>query len=80
MSNIIKNDFSQGSRYWRNRVARVAKKFKDQSVTFAIANKGIYSRNIDDWKLDAKQDVLVAAKNQKGEVFLMQDVEFRFVM
>lgn len=63
----------KGSRYWRNRVARVAKKFKEQRVTFSIASKGEYSRSFDDWKLDTKQDVLAAAKNEQGEVFLMQD-------
>jgi len=66
----------KGTRYWRNRVARVAKKFKEQTMSFAIANKAEHSKEIDDWKLDANQDVLVAAKNEKGEVFLLQDEVF----
>ncbi|XP_065060543.1 protein disulfide-isomerase A3-like [Rhopilema esculentum] len=66
----------KGTQYWRNRVARIAKKFKGKPISFAIANKGEYTRQIDDWKLDQTQDVLVAAKNAQGEVFLLKDEPF----
>ena len=70
----------KGTQYWRNRVARVAKKFKGKPMSFAIANKGEYTRDIDDWKLDQTQDVLVAAKNAQGEVFLLKDEPFRYFL
>ena len=47
-------------------------------MSFAIANVGEFSRQMDDWKMDQTQDVLVAAKNQMGEVFLMKDDLFRY--
>ena len=49
-------------------------------MSFAIANKAEHSKDFDDWKMDANQDVLVAAKNEKGEVFLLQDEVFRLVL
>ena len=55
----------------------MAKKFKGKRLSFAIANVGEFSRQMDDWKLDLTQDVLVAAKNEKDEVFLMKDEPFR---
>lgn len=45
----------KGSRYWRNRVARVAKKFPDQ-VTFAVAAKSDYQNKITDWGWKADDD------------------------
>ena len=47
-------------------------------MSFAIANIGEYQRQLDDWKMDQTQDVLVAAKNEKDEVFLMKDDAFRY--
>ncbi len=55
----------------------MAKKYKDQTMSFAIASKGEYARKIDDWKMDVKEEVLVGAKNEKGEIFLMKDDQFR---
>lgn len=66
----------KGTHYWRNRVARVAKKFKGKTLSFAIANIGEYQRQIDDWKMDPTRDIIVAAKNAKDEVFLMKDETF----
>ena len=66
-----------GTNYWRNRVARVAKKFLDK-VNFAIANKADFQRSLDDWKFDSSgDDVLVAAKAKNGDTFLMKDTKFR---
>ena len=58
-------------------MARVAKKFKGKTLSFAIANIGEYQRQIDDWKMDPTRDIIVAAKNAKDEVFLMKDETFR---
>lgn len=46
-------------------------------MSFAIANIGEYQRQLDDWKMDQTQEVLVAAKNKQEEVFLMKDETFR---
>eukprot|EP00112_Aurelia_sp_Birch-Aquarium-sp1_P016266 Seg3673.1 transcript_id=Seg3673.1/GoldUCD/mRNA.D3Y31 product="Protein disulfide-isomerase A3" protein_id=Seg3673.1/GoldUCD/D3Y31 len=66
----------KGTRYWRNRVARVAKKYKGKMMSFAIANKAAFQKEIDDWKLDQSADVLVVAKNVKSETFLLADEPF----
>jgi len=63
---------AKGSKYWRNRVARVAKKLT--SVNFAIASKTDFSREMGDWGFDLdKDEVHVVGKNEKGQVFLMED-------
>lgn len=62
----------KGSRYYRNRVARIAKKFIAQ-INFAIAAKSDFSRQISDWGFKDDDEVKVAARNAKGEVFLMTD-------
>jgi len=63
---------AKGSKYWRNRVARVAKKLP--AVNFAIASKSDFSREMGDWGFDLdKDEVHVVGKNEKGQVFLMED-------
>jgi len=62
----------KGGKYYRNRVARVAKKFVDK-VTFAVAAKQDFQRQIDDWGFSGtSDDMVVAATNGKKQVFLMQ--------
>lgn len=63
----------KGSRYWRNRVARIAKKFIGD-ITFAIASKSDYSRQLGDWGLqESGKDVNAVARNAKGQVFKMTE-------
>jgi len=63
----------KGAKYWRNRVARVAKKFIGE-YTFAIADKGEYSRQMSDWGFpDNKDAVYAVAHNTKGQHFKMTD-------
>ena len=62
----------QGSRYWRNRVARVAKKFIGE-ISFSIADKKEYSRAMDDWSFKDKDAVNVVARNEKGQIFRMTE-------
>lgn len=63
----------KGSRYYRNRVARVAKKFIGD-VTFAVAAKTDFKRQISDWGFDeAKDSVHVVVHNEKSQVFKMED-------
>jgi len=70
-----------GARYVRNRVARVAKKLKDQ-VTFAIAAKDDYKNKINDWGWESDDDgVHAMAFNAKkmsykmGEKFSVDNLE-----
>jgi len=60
----------KGSRYWRNRVARVAKKHVGD-ITFAIANKEDYSRQLNDWSL--QDEINIVARNTKGQVYKMNE-------
>lgn len=55
----------------------MAKKYKGKMMSFAIANKAAFQKEIDDWKLDQSADVLVVAKNAKSETFLLADEPFR---
>lgn len=62
----------KGGKYIRNRVARVAKKFVGKA-SFAVANKQDFQNKIDDWGFSAMDEVVVAAQNDKQQVFLMSD-------
>jgi len=48
----------KGTRYWRNRVARVAKKFPH--ITFAVAAKSDYNNKMSDWGWKADDDTVHA--------------------
>jgi len=68
----------KGSRYWRNRVARVAKKFVGE-IHFAIASRSDYSRQLSDLALPESKDAVHAvAKNIKGQQFRMSDSYDKF--
>jgi protein disulfide isomerase family A protein 3 len=64
---------AKGSKYWRNRVARVAKKFPGE-LTFAIAAKKDYGSKMSDWGFDAdSESVHAVAFNAKKQPFKMED-------
>jgi len=64
----------KGSRYWRNRVARVAKKFKGE-INFAIAAKADYQAKMNDWSWNVDDEsVNVAAFGQPTAIYKMIDV------
>jgi len=74
-----KKDF-KGTRYWRNRVARVAKKFPH--ITFAVAAKSDYNNKMTDWgwKADDEGVHAVAYDAQKNtykmnEKFSVENLE-----
>jgi len=59
----------KGSRYWRNRVARVAKKFTQ--FTFAIAAKSDYSGKVSEWGWKDDDSVNVVAYCEKKKTYKM---------
>merc|ERR1711953_153266 len=62
----------KGTRYWRNRVARVAKKFPE--VTFAIAAKSDYNNKMTDWGWKADDDgVHAVAFDAKKNTYKMTE-------
>jgi len=70
----------KGTRYWRNRVARVAKKFPH--ITFAVASKSDYNNKMSDWGWKADDDTVhaVAYDAQKNtfkmtEKFSVENLE-----
>jgi len=62
----------KGTKYWRNRVARVAKKFKGE-INFGIAAKSDFDRQMNDYGFMDKDEVNAVALNSKGLVFKMAD-------
>lgn len=62
----------KGTNYWRNRVLKVAKDFKDK-LNFAIASKSEFSREMESFGDREKEEVLVAVKNYAGAKFVMPD-------
>lgn len=66
-----------GTNYWRNRVLKVAKDYKDK-LNFAIASKTEFGREMESFgNREKDEDVLVAVKNYAGSKFLMPD-KFRY--
>lgn len=62
----------KGTRYWRNRVARVAKKEKFAKVTFAIAAKSDYNNKIQEWGWKDDDTVHAVAFND-GKIYKMTE-------
>lgn len=62
----------KGARYWRNRVARVAKKFIGE-ITFTIGHYGDYDRQVGDWNFPRTQDICVILQAEKKQTFKMMD-------
>jgi len=66
----------KGTNYWRNRVMKVAKDFKD--LTFAVANKHDFAQELAEYGLDGKigeDKPIVAVKTSAGKKYVM-DAEF----
>lgn len=67
-----------GSNYWRNRVLKVAKEFKNK-IYFAVASKSQQGRALDEMGLaSSTADVVVAARGTKEEKFPMEG-KFRYL-
>ena len=78
ISVIFVQPFLIGSNYWRNRVLKVAKDFKNQAY-FAVASKAEQRAALEEVGLgSATGDVLVAARGEKEEKFPMSG-KFRLV-
>ena len=68
-----------GTNYWRNRVLKVAKEFKNKAF-FAVANKGEQSRVLEEMGLSgSSSDVVVAARGTNEEKFPMEG-KFRYAI
>jgi len=61
----------KGSRYWRNRVARVAKEFPE--VTFAIAAKSDYNNKIQEWGWKDDDTVHAVGFDEKRKTYKMTE-------
>lgn len=68
----------KGTNYWRNRILKVAKQYKDR-ISFAISSKDDFQHELNEFGVDyAKGDKpLVFARNDKNEKFILKD-EFRY--
>ncbi len=64
----------KGTNYFRNRVMKIAKKYSDAGLTFAIASKAEFAREMDGlgFKIEADQ-VNVAAWGRDGDKFKMEE-------
>lgn len=68
----------KGTNYWRNRVLKVASKFKDQDVTFATANVGTFAAELSEYGLDMSRlskenSPGVVAKDKDGKKYALQE-------
>lgn len=68
----------KGTNYWRNRVLKVASKYKDQDITFATANVGTFAAElaeygIDMTRLSKEQSPGVVAKDKDGKKYALQE-------
>lgn len=68
----------KGTNYWRNRVMKVASKYKDQEVTFAISHTGTFASELADYGLDMAKmarepSPAVVAKDKDGKKYALQE-------
>jgi len=68
----------KGTNYWRNRVLKVASKYKDHDVTFAISNVGTFASELSEYgldmaKLSKEQSPAVVGKDKDGKKYAMQE-------
>ncbi|XP_022107465.1 protein disulfide-isomerase A3-like [Acanthaster planci] len=71
-----KVDYKQnpkGTNYYRNRVMKVAKNYKDEGLTFAIASKSDFSGVLESMDIKSDDDVKVVAWQSNGEKFKMEE-------
>lgn len=68
----------KGTNYWRNRILKVAKKFKNKVMNFAIASISEFSSDMSQYGIeDTSGDQPIAAiKNEAGEKFVMKEDKF----
>lgn len=70
----------KGSNYWRNRIIKVAEKFKDEEVNFAFSSWDDFEREMEEFGKESKPEgkdakPIVTAKDSKGQKYAM-DNEF----
>lgn len=68
----------KGTNYWRNRVLKVASKFKDQDVTFAVASVGQFAGELAEYGIDMarlskEHSPAVVAKDRDGKKYALQE-------
>lgn len=68
----------KGTNYWRNRVLKVASKYKDQDLTFAISNIGPFANELSEYGIDMarlakEQSPAVVAKDKDGKKYALQE-------
>ncbi|KAL9986344.1 hypothetical protein ACROYT_G000482 [Oculina patagonica] len=64
----------KGSKYWRNRVLKVATEFKSKVMNFAIAAKADFSRDLDAFGVSGESDDPVATiKSDDGSKYAMKE-------
>lgn len=67
----VKN--AKGTNYWRNRVLKVAKEFKDK-LTFAISAKDEFQHELNEYGYDYVGDKpLILARDADNQKFIMKD-------
>lgn len=65
---------AKGTRYWRNRILKVATEFKNKVMTFAFASKKDFSRKLDTFGLSSDNDeVVVAIVSDDGMKYPMKE-------
>lgn len=68
----------KGTNYWRNRVLKVASKYKDHEVKFAVANINDFAGELSEFGIDMARlskdhSPAVAAKDKEGKKYALQD-------
>lgn len=68
----------KGTNYWRNRILKVAKQYKDK-ITFAISSKDDFQHELNEYGIDfVKGDKpVIVARNSINQKFIMKDA-FRY--
>lgn len=68
---------SIGANYWRNRIIKVAKKFKGKVMNYVIASKQEFSGQLTECGIEdvSKNKVYAAIRNEAGGKFVMNDDE-----
>lgn len=65
---------AKGTRYWRNRILKVAAQFKNKVMTYAFASKSEFSGKLDKFGLSSEgNDVLVAIVSDDGMKYPMKE-------
>lgn len=67
----------KGTNYWRNRVLKVAKNFKDSDVTFAVSNAQQFAGELDEYGISPSSErdapPSVAARDKEGRKYVMSE-------